>query len=278
MKSEHTDVQAGTYMPFAVIFKEEGGDRSAFDAAENYVAECFRLHSEGTTMQGRPWVLFNKMTKRVEMLYVKKQLKIETGEKWELKTVDMNTEAEVPGAPSSSKRLQLQDGSTSGRPSEDNTDTPGKKKARVEANVDKAAVLANDEKVVLAETITTFINRAKIAKVQMLSAMGQAGDLETSVSNQVEWAWANTSEAKGKLSKLMGTITDFKACSKFWKDWVVQDQKPWMTTVKKQYLGSVALKELEKVADLECGIKALNKHMAMLKSMHQIKLDNAQDA
>jgi hypothetical protein len=218
------------------------------------------------------------MTKRVEMLYVKKQLKIETAEKWELKTVDItNTEPEVPDAPSSSQRRQLQDSSTSGRPSEDNTDTPAKKKARVEANGDKA-VLANDEQIVLAETITTFINRAKIAKVQMLSAMGQAGDLETSVSSQVEWAWANTSEAKGKLSKLMGTITDFKACSKFWKDWVVQDQKPWMTTVKKQYLGSVALKELEKVADLECGIKALNKHMAMLKSMHQIKLDNAQDA
>ena len=71
LEMEEVDEQDGIWEPFAKIVVEEGGDKSAFTAAENYCSQCFELHSKGETFHKRPWVLYNDFTKRVEMLYIK---------------------------------------------------------------------------------------------------------------------------------------------------------------------------------------------------------------
>ena len=85
MITENVDEDDGTYEPFAAIFREEGKDESAFEATENYVGECFSRHADGKTVNGRPYVLFNDMTKRVEFLYIKKKYRAKHAESWQWK-------------------------------------------------------------------------------------------------------------------------------------------------------------------------------------------------
>ena len=84
LEMEEVDEQDGTWEPFAKIVVEEGGDKSAFTAAENYCSQCFELHSKGETFHKRPWVLYNDFTKRVEMLYIKKKFRSANRELWRL--------------------------------------------------------------------------------------------------------------------------------------------------------------------------------------------------
>ena len=84
VEMEEADEQDGTWEPFAKIVVEEGGDKSAFTAAENYCSQCFELHGKGETFHNRPWVLYNDFTKRVEMLYIKKKFRSANRELWRL--------------------------------------------------------------------------------------------------------------------------------------------------------------------------------------------------
>jgi len=84
--TELTDEQDGSWEPFAKIVEFEGNDKSAFTAAENYVSKCFELHGKGETLSGRPWVLYNDFTHRVEMLYVKKRFRSAHREQWLLQS------------------------------------------------------------------------------------------------------------------------------------------------------------------------------------------------
>ncbi len=47
----------GVRAPFAVIVREEGGDKSAVTAALNYVSAAMRLRKAGMTVRGKPLVV-----------------------------------------------------------------------------------------------------------------------------------------------------------------------------------------------------------------------------
>lgn len=70
------DSTKGCYEPFAVIVQKEGNDRSALQAATNYIGACVRM--------GGAWVSFNEMTKRHEYLYLKKHHQEEMSQCWKL--------------------------------------------------------------------------------------------------------------------------------------------------------------------------------------------------
>lgn len=58
------DLSVGTYRPFQAIVREEGGkdDPEAVAAATRICVKC--------TQMGEPWVSYNKMSERLEFLYV----------------------------------------------------------------------------------------------------------------------------------------------------------------------------------------------------------------
>eukprot|EP00969_Alexandrium_andersonii_P280700 12410367-Alexandrium_andersonii.AAC.1 len=64
-----TDKNAGTYLPFACIVREEGGDEEAVAAAYRYVASAAQKHLQGESVHGRAWVARNQMTKRNEFFH-----------------------------------------------------------------------------------------------------------------------------------------------------------------------------------------------------------------
>ena len=74
---QHIEKEKGTYYSFERIVVEEGGwVKSNIVAALNYGGAC-------VAMQG-VWTKFNRMTKRLEYLYIKKTYIDEFSEKWEL--------------------------------------------------------------------------------------------------------------------------------------------------------------------------------------------------
>jgi len=326
MITENVDEDDGTYEPFAAIFREEGKDESAFEATENYVGECFSRHDDGKTVNGRPYVLYNDMTKRVEFLYIKKKYRAKNTEAWQwqaeetLKPKSRKVGGENVGAGGSVAAGSVTGGaSVAGNKASSSAGAMAKviKKPRSEQDGDKGTTVIksqigdnndgateqngdkrqdgdqghskpdgdkatpkkngeddgkeDDEKKILG-----FVNRAKTAKVTMLTRMAEAGDLVNSVATQKEWAWADTEDAIGRLKTIVDEMAAFKSCSKFWKDWVIADHKKFSGWCKNKYHPSVALAELQRVEKVEQLIKKLTKHMDMMKSMHQIKQENCE--
>lgn len=65
----------GVYLCITRIFKEEGEDDAAVAATFHYVQECTRLHKAGALVKGRPFIAWNKFTKRSEFLYLTKTMR-----------------------------------------------------------------------------------------------------------------------------------------------------------------------------------------------------------
>ena len=66
------DFVNGIYLPMTRIWKEEGKDEAAKVATLNYVNSCVAMQRVGKTVNGRPLIEYNTMTKRNEFLYLKK--------------------------------------------------------------------------------------------------------------------------------------------------------------------------------------------------------------
>ena len=92
-ETEDEDLRDGVYEPFSVIVNAEGGpkDKRNVMAAQEYCNECVAL--------GGKWVQWNKMSKRVEFLYVKRRLRQAKRDRWQLVKHE-------------SKRLKLGDANT----------------------------------------------------------------------------------------------------------------------------------------------------------------------
>ena len=73
--SSKSDSLSGRYLPFPVHVLEEGGDAAALRATQNYFTEAVRKAQAGKTANGRPWFIYNKMTKRTEMLRLESSFK-----------------------------------------------------------------------------------------------------------------------------------------------------------------------------------------------------------
>jgi len=54
----------GRHLPPKRIWDEEGQDDAAKKATCNYIRKCLKMHSQGLTCDGKPWVKFNNMTER----------------------------------------------------------------------------------------------------------------------------------------------------------------------------------------------------------------------
>lgn len=70
------DSTKGVYLPIPVIIREEGGDDEARTATYNYVKACWKM--------GGRWRKFNKMTKRMEWLYMKQEVHELFEQNWKL--------------------------------------------------------------------------------------------------------------------------------------------------------------------------------------------------
>lgn len=74
----HIDKKKGTYRPFSMIWKKQGGnlDPTALQAAKNIASACIKM--------GGAWVQYNTMSKRVEYLDLERGFETEFEKSWAL--------------------------------------------------------------------------------------------------------------------------------------------------------------------------------------------------
>ena len=101
------DEDIGTYEPFEMVVKYEGGRKSkaVYKAALNYAKKCVGL--------GVQWLLYNEFTKRVDILYVKKSKRSAFARHWNLYEEHIaksqeNTEGLARQPETQERQLQLQ--------------------------------------------------------------------------------------------------------------------------------------------------------------------------
>lgn len=70
------DISKGSYLPLSVIIREEGADDDAIKASYEYIKACWAM--------GGLWRKFNKMTKRMEWLYMRQEVHEIYEESWRL--------------------------------------------------------------------------------------------------------------------------------------------------------------------------------------------------
>ena len=70
--SSTSDKVRGSYEPFGRIVEKEGSKYGAYEAACEWVRNCLAFHRRGEVAHpGKPWIVYNKMTKRAEFWYTK---------------------------------------------------------------------------------------------------------------------------------------------------------------------------------------------------------------
>ena len=167
-EQKESDTMNGDYEPFDIVIDKEGGAarESSIKAAYNYCEACINNFKAGKFMNGRSWVAWNKMTKRVEFLYLKKGYRQSFDQSWG-KTV--STTADGDGNTLAGKKL----GSDAGKPAVDDTKKGnGKKKRPIDPNVniDEPAM---KKKKLLAEGF----KRLHSLKVQMGTGVSTSNDI-----------------------------------------------------------------------------------------------------
>ena len=277
--SELEDEDIGDYVPFTVLWQREGGDEAAFMAAKNYLVSALRLHNSGQTISKRPWLNYNNMTKRMEILHVKKRFTIRMREMWERRTSEVavgNASGGSTASASGGSTAGASGGSTAGASggltAVARADPPQKKHRQSVKTGQAAAAKPAQNGTDTEGELATLVAKSKMLKASVLGAMSSANDLILLIENQIEWAWANNEVLKKPIHGLMGEIRTFQVSSQFWKDWVVTDVKKWALVVQKSYINKVALQELRSMDSLESFVKDLNMHCSQLKSMHAARM------
>jgi hypothetical protein len=270
-QSTIADTREGVYQPFTIILQQEGGDEAAMVATANYVNEAMSRHSRGESCKGRPWLMVNSFTKRLEFLYIKRGLAQTHSDTWLERTVEQkrsspsdSNASDPSGGGASNKAASNQSSSLpSPSPPKDGVKKPPTKKPKLEGS--QGTPLPDDS------GLTKKMLRARAAKGAMLSEASSANDVLSMASAQPEWSWANHAVILQPLRDALQAVEKFKKSSTFWKDWVVQESKQWIPYCKKNYLEAVIKSELGKLDELESLTANLRRETLCLKTMHEAR-------
>ena len=178
-KSVSADV--GTYMSFSRIVTEEGGrhDQQAIAAACRYVGKCVQL--------GRPWVLLNSMTERVDYLYVRKTHTHIMEESW------TKYQEHMPAVPA----LAAEVAAPEALPCPSLPKTKGKAVAKGKAAAKKCADSTGSKaeetepspKKATTE-LTAALRLAQRLKTRISTANASCSALQVSIQHEQAWSWA----------------------------------------------------------------------------------------
>lgn len=251
-----TDQLDGEYCNFSMLVQRHGDN---LKAGTNYALSCIEHHSEGKNANGRPYLLFNDMSKMVEFLNIKKIFKQTHEEKWELRKVD----EKVRSAPSSTAPEEPDKPAAK-------TKAGGKRAASTPA----AAKASKHVKVAEGELepekkVASLLKQAHGLKVQMQHATSSFHDLQSAIANQPEWSWARNDAIVADLKAAFRELENHKVKSAFWKDWVVQ--LDFMKHCKRTYLVEVALKELEELPAMQQRVEDVVLQVKLLRNMHNAR-------
>lgn len=273
MQKKETDLTTGEYLAYTPIFQREGGDSAAAEAARNYIMACLTMHKNKKMFKGRQWVQFNKMTRRVEFLYLKTQFVNEMSEIWAVTVKssavepsavsldDKSSEAKTPG-----KRKSIEDG-------EVETETPPKAKAKSKASakqkakqVEESPSPSKDD-----DDVKKELAKLRAFKTVLQCDLSAAEDLIRSASADAAWSWAKQSGLVDGLQNALGDVRKQLDVSQWWVDWKMMDAKDFSVKIAKSYLPAVTASEVKRFKTLEPLVLQVRANTNMLKSMQKVR-------
>lgn len=192
---KRVDVSKGVYLPFAKIWQEEGGDEAGAEAALNYVQAC-------AAMSGC-WKKYNKMTKRLEWLYMRQEVHELFEESWRLYEQHYHDDTDAPIAKKAlpplpavapATMLALPPVPDPNAPPPPPTPAPGPKPKTPPKKIDK-------------EPLEIAVAAAQSTKKLFQGVGSKAQIVLDNIQTKDEWAWAKGFYEK-KLGIAMKPVTD----------------------------------------------------------------------
>ena len=272
-RSETTDILDAAYTCGTKIWIDEGGDAQGLVAAKNYIDSCVEKMKNGETLQGRPWIRFNKMTKRFDFLYAKQGFQARQTDAWEMSTEYGTAAPSQATTPTSEGTLPKGKGESKANPKgkeKPKAEPKGKRKkgAGGEQDEETAVDTVKEMEKKRKKDLITQYGTAQAVKQRMTAALMSATDVIGLIRTDTEgWGWASSPRNIDPVLAAKNTVDTIKHSSPFMKVWLLQDN-----------LASYA-KQTFKDADIQVGfsrldgfvkeIQALEETVALLKRRHE---------
>jgi hypothetical protein len=171
------DVSKGIYMSFGCVFRAEGADEEALKAATNYVKACQSM--------GGVWAKYNKMTKRMEWLYMRQEVHEIFEESWRLYEESEQIKDKTAGDDASGKGVAI--------PSTGSGKVP---KAKARAKAESADKNKDPEQKTTPTKDTkrtpfdTAMMSAQVTKKTFMTVASRANLVMDNIANNEDWVWA----------------------------------------------------------------------------------------
>lgn len=278
-KNIELDESIGSYEPISIVLKREGGDQAALQATQAYLRNAMRMYQEGARFRGRPMLLFNDMTERFEVLYIKQQFRSTFLEAWEkvvtntigntapvtqvtqhapaasplletpVKSAWPEAECATPATPAradAGKDEKGNKGRGEKRGEENDKEMQRKKKAKKETDAQWAEIRKLKDK--YAQALTTY------HKIRQ--------NIEASPAS---WAFAvdDTNAAQRALEDLHAVAEKVK----FWQDWFISD----LTALKAAHCTEAMKSAMHDCKRVHEAVKEFSRNVDCVTRMHRAR-------
>lgn len=294
--AETRDSMEGTWYPFEMMVKKEGGGPQGHRRAVNYVNRAVMESKKGATLKGRPYVVFNEWTGSVEILYVKARFsdshflsKTIQKRQVDAATVSRNVAARLSSAArpvkAASDPYTEKDGgthveagaddnagSTAETAADDNAGSTAKGKGKGKHGKGKRGAAKGKAK----EKESTDAQKELALALREMTALKSREAMATQASLRLletirehpEWSWANHDQMLGPLRASRETLNAFMHQDTFWTNWAIKDD--WASYAKKNLTEQVIMNHVaaEKPI-LERHLSSLEAETMTLKRMHE---------
>lgn len=190
---EHVDQEKGTYLPFRVIARKEGGGSDDVESATRYCTKCAR-------MQGK-WISWNAMTERYEFLYIRRQHVEIYKESWRLFEEFFDELKRNPDAPTSldptDATQALGDNTMKQVEGASNYEKEHKQKAK--GRVTSSTTTPPKEN----NEVDKKLTQAMRLKTELLAVTSAASELLAAIDSSGEWSWAKNEQNQGVLRQVL---------------------------------------------------------------------------
>jgi hypothetical protein len=255
-----TDFSNGVYRPIKVIYDKEGGDSDAAAATRNLVLMCIAL--------GGKWLSFNKFTRRMEYMHLKRGINDELTKAWTIRKTQVADDSVVDDGGDVGDGGG-DDGSKVGRAPSAGPEPSAKAKAKLGSKpkpLDKDKNKANQSR----KDLEAKLQQAAKVKAKYLSAVNDAICISDAIAKKLpDWKWASNTENSGDLKSVAADLAAHIESKPFLQDWRMKTN----IQLKKEYDAKELMTNItDDCPEVEKKANALQEEVERLKNMRAIKM------
>ena len=250
------DISKGVYLPFSCIIRDEGADEEAVVAAVNYIKACWAM--------GGVWRKYNRMTQRMEWLYMKQEVHEIFEESWKMYEESQKIEptggagaiadAAATGTPTGAGATTVTEAAGAATVATQGT----KRGAKTEA-----LTSPSEKKTCAKSPFDIALTNAMTTKKTFQVTSSKATILLDNIMTSTHWQWAR-GFWQAQLKSKMDAMCDLTKAG-FYRDFLTLDAKD----IKGAYKQHELLSETTNfVRELEPKVEACHKLVVKLLKMH----------